>query len=72
MAGVLDAVIHGLFSYSYNQIPGVWDTRNCELSVSGTPEIAIPGVPDTGEMQNAGLQDTGESGHQQVLFLTFH
>ena len=59
-------VIHWLSSYF--QILGVWDTRNCELPVSGTPGIAIPGVPYTGEMRihgvhemrNAGAQDNGD------------
>ena len=59
-------VIHWLSNYF--QILGVRDTRNCELPVSGTPGIAIPGVPYTGEMRihgvhemrNAGAQDTGD------------
>ena len=37
-------MIHGL--YSYDQFPGVWNTGNHKLLVSGTPEIAIPGDPE--------------------------
>ena len=63
--------------YSYVQIPGVWDTGNRKLPVSGTLGITIPGVPDTcemqianvqviGEMRNANVRDTGESGIASV------
>jgi len=51
-------VIHGL--YSYVQIAGVQDNRNCKFSVSRAPGISIAGVPDTDEMQIAGVPDTCE------------
>jgi len=56
--------IHGL--YSYDQIPGEWDTGDCKLPVSGTQESqiasiqGIAGVRDTSEMGIAGVPDIGE------------